>query len=858
MASADPPDPDPPDPALGPTLSATPRDAASGTTDPVHAATAPAPRDLAVALVIGERVGERYLVRSFLGEGGMGAVYRALDETLGEEVALKVVRGVGIDTLRDEVRLAQKVTHTNVCRTYDLEEAGGHHFVKMEFVDGETLAARIARTGKLAVDEAVRIARAIADGLGAAHAKGIVHRDLKPGNIMLSGDRAVLMDFGIAHLIASPTSGIAGTFGYMAPEQITEGTIDGRADLYALGCVLHEMLAGEPLFGGKRLELAIRHVSVRPPDIRSLRPEVPGWLARALRDLLAKVPERRDRGVARLRAGKRSRAWVVAAIGIALAVVGAIVMSRATREPTWQPDVASFEPYEEDGSTTSISADGAWLVFDSDRAQRGVARLYAMARATGETVALATPPGIEPAGPRWTRDGKALLYQAVVPGGDHVYRQAIAGTPPALAGAPVDLGFGVMPDACGDDAIVYVDSSPLTKRVMVLDHDGNRQVLATVAHNETLSLPRCDPTGSRVVFVRGVASSWSSGNDVFVVDRVGVTTQLTTDHASSTAMFTADGRSIVFAAKHGDRRDLFEVPATGGTPRPLLVHDAGAAMDMSRDGRVVVFHRDDTSTHPVIGEANLPRPITSRRGDYFWARPAGPDRIIARHATGTSSEIVTVRLRDGAITVLAPGYTGFPSLDNTRVYFRSEAASNVLMVVPIDGGPATVVASLPGAIMSGADGPDGQHLGIETRPGVVEAYRVAGGHAEAEGAPGLVTVAPSGGWRAVTVLFAKSGGDAPARLLLIPPGAALSAPSRELEVGSVYNLWLDAHRIGYCGDGRCHVLDVATGVAQDVPAYPRFYEHGAIVTPDGAHIVDSEVVSRITRHAVVNFDAWPR
>jgi len=121
-----------------------------------------------------------------------------------------------------------------------------------------------------------------------------------------------------------------------------------------------------------------------------------------------------------------------------------------------------------------------------------------------------------------------------------------------------------------------------------------------------------------------------------------------------------------------------------------------------------------------------------------------------------------------------------------------------------------------------------------------------------------VTVAPSGGWRAVTVLFTKSGGESSARLRLIPPGAALSAPSKEVAVGSVYNLWLDAHRIGYCDELGCHVLDVTTDATTDVPAYPSYYDHGAIVTPDGQHIVDSLVVSRITRHVLANFDALPR
>src|SRR5690242_8364012 len=167
---------------------------------------------------IGDKLGGRYVIEATLGMGGMGIVFRALDEKLGETVALKVMTGALEESvLRDEVRLAQKVTHPNVCRTFDLEDVDGYHLVKMELVAGETLAARLTREPKLPVGECIRIARAIAAGLAAAHARKIVHADLKPANVMLDGERVVLMDFGVARLAADPTTGVRGTVGYMAP-----------------------------------------------------------------------------------------------------------------------------------------------------------------------------------------------------------------------------------------------------------------------------------------------------------------------------------------------------------------------------------------------------------------------------------------------------------------------------------------------------------------------------------------------------------------------------------------------------------------------------------------------------------------
>ncbi len=265
------------------------------------------------ALAIGARLADRYVVDAFLGQGGMGAVYRARDEQLGEHVALKIVRGTA--TLREEVRLAQKVTHPNVCRTYDLQQVGDEHFVTMEYVAGETLAMRLRREGKLAVGEAVRIARAIADGLAAAHAQGIVHRDLKPGNVMIAGSRTVLMDFGIAQQISSASDMLAGTRGYMAPELFEGGGLDERADLYALGCVLFEMLTGKLPEDAR--DLVMRSGGAR---VRTGRPDTPRWLARVVTDLIARDRSVRPAGLARLRRGARSR-WPIAAV-IAIPVLG--------------------------------------------------------------------------------------------------------------------------------------------------------------------------------------------------------------------------------------------------------------------------------------------------------------------------------------------------------------------------------------------------------------------------------------------------------------------------------------------------------------------------------------------------------
>ena len=252
------------------------------------------------ALRVGQRLGNRYVVQELLGHGGMGVVFRATDEKLHEDVALKEVRDAYAlgPRLREEVRLAQRVSHRNVCRTFDLEEVDGYHLVKMEYVPGETLAQVLRREGKLPIDRALVIVRALASGLAAAHAEGIIHRDLKPANVMVSGDRIVLMDFGLAQRIDEDDRSTVGTPSYMAPELVAGGAVDERTDLYALGCVAFELLTGERVFEAtKTTELLEKHEVTEPRALDTIRPGTPRWLTRAVGLLLAKDPAARPRVV---------------------------------------------------------------------------------------------------------------------------------------------------------------------------------------------------------------------------------------------------------------------------------------------------------------------------------------------------------------------------------------------------------------------------------------------------------------------------------------------------------------------------------------------------------------------------------
>jgi serine/threonine-protein kinase len=204
-------------------------------------------------------IAARYRIFGLVGKGGMGEVYRADDLKLGQAVALKFLPvAVEQDAERlsrflDEVRIARQISHPNVCRVYDVGEVDGHHFLSMEFVDGEDLASLLRRIGRLPRDKALQIARQMCAGLAAAHEQGILHRDLKPANVMIDGrGRARITDFGLARL-ASDARGAdlgAGTPAYMAPEQISGKGVTVKSDLYALGLVLYELCTGHPAFKG--------------------------------------------------------------------------------------------------------------------------------------------------------------------------------------------------------------------------------------------------------------------------------------------------------------------------------------------------------------------------------------------------------------------------------------------------------------------------------------------------------------------------------------------------------------------------------------------------------------------------------
>ena len=354
---------------------------------------------------------DRYRVERELGRGGMATVYLAHDLRHDRPIALKVLRPelaatLGPERFLQEIRISARLRHPHILPVHDSGEAAGRLWYTMPYVEGESLRQRMAREGQLSLEGAVRIAIQVLSALGYAHAHDVIHRDIKPENILLEGDEAVVADFGVARAISAAgpdrlteTGFALGTPAYMSPEQAAATReLDGRSDLYGVGCVLYEMLAGQPPFGGVTAQqLVARHAMDPVPPLRTVRAGVPEGVERSVMRALAKVPADRFRTAAEFAEAlaapgataavspsmspRGRRGWIpLAAVGLGLALAAAYV---------WWPrpaialdrDLVAVVPFRVRGAAPALG----YL-------REGMMDLAA-ARLTGEGGARAADPG---------------------------------------------------------------------------------------------------------------------------------------------------------------------------------------------------------------------------------------------------------------------------------------------------------------------------------------------------------------------------------------------------------------------------------------------------------------------------------
>jgi hypothetical protein len=421
-----------------------------------------------------------YEIVAPVGAGGMGEVYRARDTRLDRAVAIKVLPAHLATSselrqrLEREARAVSSLSHPHICVLHDVGHQGGIDFLVMEFLEGETLAERLAR-GPLLLHELLTIATEIADALDKAHRQGVVHRDLKPGNVMLTKSGAKLMDFGLAKTNAPSTSllssvamtqsspvtaagTIVGTFQYLSPEQIEGREADARSDIFGFGVTLYEMATGRSAFEGKTQASLIGAIlATKPPPISSLVPLAPPVLERLVKTCMAKDPNERRQSMhdvlldlkwiaeggsqavvpaPTLAGGRiRERMWMVAVAVLLMATLGlagilfysqrAASIARPLRAYILSPDNASFSPSGGMGGPAVLSPDGKQIAFVATNATgRRVLWVRSLESLTAQQLA-----GTEDASfPFWSPDGSQLAFTSTRNGPVDLYMKPSSGT----------------------------------------------------------------------------------------------------------------------------------------------------------------------------------------------------------------------------------------------------------------------------------------------------------------------------------------------------------------------------------------------------------------------------------------------
>jgi Tol biopolymer transport system component len=496
-----------------------------------------------IAFAPGRRLGP-YEILSALGAGGMGEVYKARDTRLDRIVALKILPDfLAVDPqFRDrfdrEARSISQLDHPHICALYDVGEQGGTAYLVMQYLDGETLADRLAK-GALPIDEALLIAIQIAEALVAAHRAGIVHRDLKPGNIMLSKSGAKLLDFGLAKtgagFVGAPSQSIPtaapltqpgsilGTFQYMAPEQIEGQEADPRTDIFAFGVVVYEMVTGRKAFAGTTSASLIGAIlKDQPPPLSTVQPVTPAGLDRTVRRCLAKEPDARwqtardlleelkwiategERAApaATTRVRRRARDVGIAVATAFIAAIVTIMAMRSLRPAAPEAFVTRFDvvtPPTSDPFSFALSPDGRQVVFVATA--DGTSRLWVRPFDAGNARPLAGTEGAS--SPFWKPDSTAIGFFA---NGKLKRVDAAGGVPLALADAR-----GARGGAWSQDGVIVF--SPQSSGLMRITATGGTPVVLThlAPGQGSHRWPQFLPDGRRFLFLSTLAQPSTRG-----------------------------------------------------------------------------------------------------------------------------------------------------------------------------------------------------------------------------------------------------------------------------------------------------------------------------------------------------------
>ena len=735
----------------------------------------------------------RYRLERELGAGGMATVYLADDLRHQRRVAIKVLRpelaaALGAERFLREITTTASLRHPHIVPLYDSGEGHGILYYVMPFVEGESLRDRLLREKQLPLPDVLRIAGEVADALSYAHGRGVIHRDIKPENILLESGHAVVADFGIAQAIDAAGgsrltgTGVAiGTPTYMSPEQIAgEKDLDARSDVYALACLLYEMLAGQPPFTGATPEsLLHQHLVANPPPVTQMRPTVPAAVAATLQRALLKAPADRFASVSQFadalarsgtttgtapeaRAGTARRRWLVAAGAVALVAAGvAAVMLMARRAPPTiqlgRRAAVTLDPGLE--LDPALSPDGRLIAYTDGRGVLTVRQTDG-----GSPVQVIRGADVRGRWPAWLPDGQRVVY--VSPRGIEVVA-ALGGAPRLLVAEPrMERGVTVAPDG---RTIAFVSHDSLLAAPL----DGGPRRL--VARGYEMHSPSWSPDGKWIAFVQGniqfikmsdLGNSAHSG--IWLTPATGGTPRRVTDERSlhASPAWAAAG-SLLFVSDQDGGRDAYALAiSSDGSPRGDAVrittglNPHAVAVSMN-GGRLAYSAFTETSNAwslpiPATGSVSVSTAVPETRGNQLIENiGVTHDGAWLGYSVDQGGTSQVYRLRRGVkdaepqqvTSDTAASYWVAWSPDGKEIAFhRFHGERRQIYVTPVEGGVAVPVTDGTEDERSPEWSPDGRRLMLLASWGTRAAVHV-------------VTRTADGRWSKPRVVPVVIGGD---------------------------------------------------------------------------------------------------
>jgi eukaryotic-like serine/threonine-protein kinase len=734
-----------------------------------------------------ETLAGHYRIDRVLGSGGMATVYLAHDLRHDRLVALKVVKpeivaGVGADRFITEIRTTAHLKHPHILPLFDSGSVGDALFYVMPYIDGESLRARLRRDGPLPLTDTATILRELADALAYAHTQGVVHRDIKPDNVLLSGRHVFLADFGIARALeagatgdqtVTATSTIVGTPTYLSPEQAAGlSHVDHRADIYSLGVMAYEMLAGVPPFAANTAAAVMAaHITTVPESLLDRRPDVPPALAALIMKCLAKRPEDRWQRMddllvaldaasgphsdARTAAGFRRRSVMFGAgAGVAAAILIAIPLGWLlwTTRADVLPAIGALKHVTRDPGLEldpAISPDGKTLAYVAGLP--GQRRLYVRQIDGGRAIAL-TDAAVAPSQrrPDWSPDGTRIVFQA----GNQGFgvrpevRDGALYTIPALGGTPTLLlppgGAGVATspawsrDAtriayCADDGVYVIGASGGSPR---------RVVTAARAHS-----PRWSADGARLVYVVGgwtfalgeeqLGNTETSAIRIVSVDTGAEAIVTAGQWVDVSPVWTPDDRGLLFVSNRSGGRDVYRQRlsrsgAPDGDPERVTSGLNAHAISLSPDGKRLAY--SSLAFHANIWSLAIPHQGVASLADaqqVTFGSEKTEKLVVSRDGQwlafdsdrGGSTDVWKVRIAGGEPEQVTrdpgPEFVNDWSPDGLEILFHTirSATNRDVMSVTADGTRTSVVIATSAEEQQGAWSPDGNSIAFSNGTG---------------------------------------------------------------------------------------------------------------------------------------------